>query len=167
MAYFADLDSDNRVLQVLIVNDDNITPGDDAANESWCDSNLTHATNGVSWKQTFKDGTRGLYANGDNIIYRTSDWEGHATANKFVGDIPQAWASVFQLDSNNFWVPKIADPAVDDQGRTLPYDPNNVPSDGIAWGFDPDNNRWQGAVHVDGVTTQKYYDPDTQTWSNV
>ena len=167
MAYFADLDSDNRVLQVLIVNDDNITPGDDAANESWCDSNLTHATNGVSWKQTFKDGTRGLYANGDNIIYRTSDWEGHATANKFVTDIPQSWASVLKLDSNNFWVPKISDPTVDDQGRSLPYDINNVPADGIAWGFDPDNNRWQGAVNVDGVVTQKYYDPDTQTWSNV
>lgn len=167
MAYFADLDSNNIVLQVLIVNDDNITPGDDTANEAWCDSNLTHATNGVSWKQTFKDGTRGLYANGDNIIYRTSDWQGHATANKFVVDIPQSWASVFKLNSENFWVPKISDPAVDDQGRSLPYDPNNVPANGIAWGFDPDNNRWQGAVNVDGVVTQKYYDPDTQTWSNI
>ena len=79
MAYFADLDSDNRVLQVLIVNDDNITPGDDAANEAWCEANLSHLTNGVSWKQTFRDGTRGLYANGENMIYRATDWEGHAT----------------------------------------------------------------------------------------
>ena len=167
MAYFADLDSDNKVLQVLIVNDENITPGDDAANESWCEANLTHATDGVSWKQTFKDGTRGLYANGDNIIYRTSDWEGHKTADKFVSDIPQAWASVMKLDENNFFVPIIADPAVDYLGRSLPYDENNIPEDGMTWGFEPDNNRWQGAVYVDGVATQKYYDPNTQTWSDL
>ena len=72
-----------------------------------------------------------------------------------------------RLDDDNFFVPIIADPEVDDQGRPLPYDPNNVPDDGIAWGFDPDNNRWQGAVYVDGVTTQKYYDPNTKTWSNL
>ena len=165
MAYFADLDSDNKVLQVLIVNDDNITPGDDTANEAWCEANLTHATNGVSWKQTFRDGTRGLYANGDNMIYRATDWEGHATADKFVGDIPQAWASLFRLDSNNYWVPKLADPAVDHLGRSLPYDENNIPQDTpLFWGFDPDNNRWQGGIDVDGTVTQKYYDPNTQTW---
>ena len=167
MAYFANLNSESIVTHVEIVNDSNITPGDDAANEAWCLANLTSVNGGVSWKQTFKDGTRGLYANGDNIIYRTSDWEGHATANKFVSNIPQAWASVMRLDDDNFFVPIIADPEVDDQGRPLPYDPNNVPDDGIAWGFDPDNNRWQGAVRVDGVTTQKYYDPNTQTWSNI
>ena len=50
----------------------------------------------------------------------------------------------FKLDSNNYWVPKLADPAVDHLGRSLPYDENNIPEDTpLSWGFDSDNNRWQ------------------------
>jgi|TARA_R100001530_G_scaffold24851_2_gene20126 hypothetical protein len=168
MAYFANLNSENIVTHVEIVNDSHITPGDDAANEAWCLANLTSVDGGVSWKQTFKDGTRGLYANGDNIIYRTSDWEGHTTANKFVSNIPQAWASIMKLNEQNYFVPIIADPTVDDQGRTLPYpDPANLPEDALSWGFDPDNNRWQGARVIDETNDQKYYDANTQTWSNI
>ena len=56
MAYFANLNSENIVTHVEIVNDSHITPGDDAANETWCLENLTHVDGGVSWKETFKYG---------------------------------------------------------------------------------------------------------------
>jgi hypothetical protein len=167
MAYFAELDSENIVIKVEIV-DDSLVQGTWAENEAWCEANLTHSANGVAWKQTFMDSTtRGIYANGDNIIYRSADWEGHATADKFVQNLPQAWASVMKLSPTNYFVPIIDEPTVDDQGRSIPYDPNNFPEDALAWGFEPDNNRWAGSRSIDGTIVHKYYDPNTQTWINV
>ena len=34
----------------------------------------------------------------------------------------------------------------------------------LFWGYAPENNRYQGGRDIDGVTVDKYYDPDTSTW---
>jgi hypothetical protein len=164
MAYFAELDSENIVIQVQIVNDDNVVPGDHATNEAWCESNLTHTTDGVSWKQTWKDSSqRGRYA-GAGAKYFTEDWMGHSTADKFLGDLPEKYANLFHLDENNFWIPNVPEPIVDDQGRSLPYPEDSIPADRVIWGFFPERNRYQGHRIIDGVDVKKYYDNSTNTW---
>jgi hypothetical protein len=169
MAYFANLNSESIVTHVEIVNDSHITPGDDAANEAWCLANLTHVDGGVSWKQTFKHGAdranlNGRYA-GIGMPYHTTDIPGHpGTANKFIGYMNPDYYHLFYLDEEYNWVPHLAIPAVDDQGRSLPYDEHNLPSDRLYWGYAPENNRYQGGRDIDGVTVDKYYDLDTLTW---
>jgi len=164
MAYFAELDSNNIVLQVVIVNDSDVIPGDHSTNEAWCESNLTHTTDGVSWKQTWKDSSqRGRYA-GIDAKYFTEDWGGHATADKFLGNLPEAYVDLFYLDSDNFWIPNLAEPTVDDQGRSIPYADDSIPEDLLTWGYAPENNRYQGFRDIDGVEVKKYYDSATSTW---
>ena len=71
---------------------------------------------------------------------------------------------LYSLDEEYNWTPNLAIPAVDDQGRSLPYDENNLPSDRLYWGYAPENNRYQGGRKIDGVIVDKYYDLDTLTW---
>ena len=164
MAYYADLDSNNIVLGVQIVNDVNVQ-GTDAQNEQWCDSNLAHETNGVSWKRTYKDGSQnGRYAGVGHKFY-TSDIPGHpGTANKFLEIIPSEHSNQYSLDSDNLWIPLIAEPTLDDQGRDLPYDALNIPEDCLFWGYNPENDRWEGGRLIDGSGVYKYYDLNTSTW---
>ena len=169
MAYFAELDSQNIVLRVEIVNDKNIVQGNDVFNEQWCEDNFSHSEGGVSWKQTFKYGTdksnlRGRYA-GVGMKYYTSDILGHpGTANKFIDVISSEYHSLFHLDKEYNWVPNLPIPTVDDQGRSLPYDVNNMPSDRLFWGYAPEHDRYQGYRTIDEVNVNKYYDPNTSTW---
>lgn len=169
MAYFAELDSNNIVLRVEIVGDEHIVEGNDSANEQWCVDNFSYSTDGVSWKQTFKHGSdranlRGRYA-GIGMTWHTTDIPGHTgTANKFIGTLNPDHYNLYHLDSEYNWVPNLAEPTVDDQGRSLPYDGDNLPSDMLFWGYVPENNRYQGGRTIDGVDVDKYYDPDTTSW---
>jgi hypothetical protein len=169
MAYFAELNSENIVLRVEIVADEHVVPGNDAVGEQWCEDNFSHSEGGVSWKQTFKHGTdranlRGRYA-GAGMTWHTTDIPGFpGTANKFIGSLNPDYYSLYSLDEEYNWVPNLPIPTVDDQGRPLPYDETNLPSDMLYWGYAPENNRYQGGRTIDGVDVDKYYDSETSTW---
>jgi len=170
MAYFAELNSDNIVLDVQIVDDKNIRQGDDSYNEQWCQDNLIHSLGGISWKQTFKHGSnranlRGRYA-GKGMKYYTTSIPGHPESSGKFLDILQeeSYYSLFYLDETFNWLPNLPIPTVDDQGRSLPYDENKLPSDMLFWGYAPENNRYQGGRTIDGVGVYKYYDPTTLSW---
>jgi hypothetical protein len=173
MAYFAELNSDNIVIDVQIVDDKNIRQGDDSYNEQWCQNNLVHSPGGVSWKQTFKHGSdranlRGRYA-GKGMKYYTTSIPGHPESSGKFLDILQeeSYYSLCHLDEDFNWCPNLPIPAVDDQGRSLPYDENKLPSDRLFWGFDLENNRYQGSRLINDIEVKKYYNPTTLSWIEI
>lgn len=170
MAYFAELNSDNIVLDVQIVDDKNIRQGDDSYNEQWCQNNLVHSPGGVSWKETFKHGSdrsnlRGRYA-GKGMKYYTTSIPGHPeSVNKFLDILQEeSYYNLFHLDETFNWFPNTPEPTVDDQGRPLPYDVDNMPSDRLIWGYAPENNRYQGSRLINGIEVKKYYNPINLNW---
>tara|TARA_R100000988_G_scaffold42_1_gene22 strand:- start:2515 stop:2985 length:471 start_codon:yes stop_codon:yes gene_type:complete len=108
MAYFARLDNDKIVLEVISVpqSDVDANGGDLSAQaEQWVSDNIKLGT----YKQTFKDAShRGKYAGATNIY--------KADIDKFVPKQP--WDS-WVLNSNGWWDPPIAFP----NSFALPTDP--------------------------------------------
>ena len=108
MAYFARLDDDNNVLEVLSVSQSDVDAnGGDLSTqaEQWVSDNIKLGT----YKQTFKDGShRGKYAGITNIYKSDID--------KFVP--AQPWDS-WVLNNNGWWEPPIAFP----NSFALPTDP--------------------------------------------
>tara|TARA_R110000765_G_scaffold41966_1_gene89131 strand:- start:534 stop:899 length:366 start_codon:yes stop_codon:yes gene_type:complete len=96
MAHFAELNSSNEVLQVIVVSNDDVNAngGDQHADaETFVASIVPHGTGGVTWKQTsYNDNFRKQYAN-RGYTYDPSK-------NKFIR--PQPYAS-WSLDSDDDW----------------------------------------------------------------
>ena len=94
MAYFAELDSDNKVLEVLVFSNEDVDAhGGDLSPEAeqWVQDTTPHTTGGVSWKQTSYNGNfRKQYA-GISMIY-------NSTLNMFVEEqLTKLIAIHFQL----------------------------------------------------------------------
>jgi len=108
MAYFARLDNDKIVLEVLSVSQSDVDAngGDLSAQaEQWVSDNIKLGT----YKQTFKDAShRGKYAGLTNVY--------KADIDKFITAKPY---SDWVLDSNGLWQPPIALP----NSFALPTDP--------------------------------------------
>ena len=105
MAHFAELDSNNIVLRVIVVADEHEDDG-----ENWCNNFA-----GGTWKQTsYNNNIRKQYA-GIGMIY-------NATKDKFILSQPYAsWA----LDSNDDWQAPTAKP---DDDKIYSWD-----EDSLAW----------------------------------
>ena len=105
MAHFAELDSNNIVLRVIVVADEHEDDG-----ENWCNNFA-----GGTWKQTsYNNNIRKQYA-GIGMIY-------NATKDKFI--LPQPYAS-WALDSNDDWQAPTARP---DDDKIYSWD-----EDSLAW----------------------------------
>jgi|TARA_R110000796_G_scaffold48799_1_gene116893 hypothetical protein len=105
MAHFAELDSNNIVLRVIVVADEHEDDG-----ENWCNNFA-----GGTWKQTsYNNNIRKQYA-GIGMIY-------NATKDKFI--LPQPYAS-WALDSNDDWQAPTAKP---DDDKIYSWD-----EDSLAW----------------------------------
>ena len=147
MAYFAEINSENLVLRVLVADDADVLNygghgSDQAANrfEKLC--NLS--TNGVKWIETFKDGTRGRHAG-----------------------VGRTWNEEHQIfcDSQNY-------PSWTLNTTTGEYEPPvTKPSTADKFPlWDEDNQRW---YHLDYGTEEspkdppitQIWDPNTSTWS--
>ena len=94
MAHFAELNSSNEVLRVIVISNDDVDAngGDLHADaETFVTTIVPHSTGGVAWKQTsYNNNFRKQYA-GIGYTYDSSK-------NKFIADKPYAsWA----LDSND------------------------------------------------------------------
>ena len=96
MAHFAELNSSNEVLRVIVVSNDDVDAngGDQHANaETFVTTIVPHSTGGVAWKQcSYNNNFRKQYA-GKGYTYNSSK-------DIFIADKPYpSWA----LDSNDDW----------------------------------------------------------------
>ena len=117
MAHFAQLDGDNKVINVIVVADEVITNSEDEEVEQlgidFCKSTYGNDTN---WKQTsITDSMRKEYA-GIGGVY-------NATKDIFIA--PQPYES-WSLDSNDDWVAPITKP---DDGNVYMWDEDAYQAD--------------------------------------
>ena len=105
MAHFAELNSSNEVLRVIVVSNTDVDAngGDLHADaETFVTTIVPHSTGGVAWKQTsYNDNFRKQYA-GKGYTYDSSK-------NKFIS--PKPFAS-WSLDSNDDWQAPVTLPTV-------------------------------------------------------
>ena len=163
MAFFAELNIQNQVLRVMIVGDENVAFPKDPAAEQFCKDHFQNDPNivlvngeypGVSWKQTFKDSTRGQYA--------SPGWEYDPIQDIFIQ--PKPFAS-FVSDSKGGWQAPVAFPTIDDLGNFLPRD--GIHSDNLFIGWDEPSISWVGSRNKDGFVIDKRWNPLNKTWTTI
>ena len=118
MAHFAELNSSNEVLRVVVISNDDVNAngGDQHADaETFVTNLLGHEGTGVAWKQTsYNNNFRKQYA-GIGFTYNSSK-------NKFIADKPYAsWT----LDSSDDWKA-----------------PVNKPDDGEIYNWNETDKEW-------------------------
>ena len=130
MAHFAQLDSNNVVLRVVVVGNDCVPSDEHIDGETWC----VNFFKGGNWKQTsYNHNFRKQYC-GEGFTY-------DAAKNKFLSPQPHAsWA----LDANDDWQAPITYPTVTTYGSNDPLDTYS-----ITW--DEDNLKWTAKDREDPV----------------
>ena len=126
MAHFAELNSSNEVLRVVVISNDDVDAngGDQSSQaETFVASIVPHSTGGVAWKQTsYNNNFRKQYA-GIGVTY-------DASKDKFI--LPQPYSS-WSLDSNDDWKAPVTYPSKDKVG-----------SEWIEANWEENNRRWIG-----------------------
>jgi len=151
MAHFAELNSSNEVLRVIVISNDDVEAnGGELSSEAetFVASIVPHSEDGTAWKQTsYNNNFRKQYAG----IGHTYD----ASKNKFIS--PQPYPS-WSLDSNDDWQAPVAYPTVTEIDSNLVI---------ITW--DEDNQKWLGATHSGDpiVTTNYEWDATNLQWNEV
>ena len=145
MAHFAELNSSNEVLRVIVISNDDVNAngGDLHADaEAFVKTIVPHSTGGVAWKQTsYNHNFRKQYA-GIGMNY-------DASKNKFI--LPQPYTS-WSLDSNDDWQAPVTYPTVTEIDSNLVI---------IIW--DEDNQKWTGKVD----STNYDWDATNKQWNEV
>jgi len=145
MAHFAELNSSNEVLRVIVISNDDVDAngGDQHADaETFVASLVPYTTGGVAWKQT-------SYNNNFRKQYAGVGYTYDATKDKFISIKP---FSSWSLDSNDDWQSPVTYPNV--------YEINSNPFD-ITW--DEDNQKWLGKVD----STNYEWDATNTEWNEV
>ena len=119
MAHFAELNSSNEVLRVIVVSNDDVNAngGDQHADaETFVTTIVPHSTGGVAWKQcSYNNNFRKQYA-GKGYTYNSSK-------DIFIADKPYpSWT----LDSNDDW-----------------QAPVNKPNDGKRYSWNETDRQWE------------------------
>ena len=119
MAHFAELNSSNEVLRVIVVSNDDVNAngGDQHADaETFVTTIVPHSTGGVAWKQcSYNNNFRKQYA-GKGYTYNSSK-------DIFIADKPYpSWA----LDSNDDW-----------------QAPTDKPDDGKLYYWNETDKKWE------------------------
>ena len=130
MAHFAELNSSNEVLRVVVISNDDVDAngGDESAQaETFVASIVPHSEDGTAWKQTsYNNNFRKQYA-GIGVTY-------DASKDKFI--LPQPYPS-WSLDSNDDWEAPVTYPTVTEIDSNLVI---------ISW--DEDNQKWLGETYI-------------------
>ena len=145
MAHFAELNSSNEVLRVIVVSNDDVNAngGDQHADaETFVTTIVPHGTGGVAWKQTsYNDNFRKQYA-GKGYTYDSSK-------NKFIADKPYAsWT----LNSSDDWQAPVTYPNV--------IEISSLP---VLISWDEDNQKWLGKTESTNYT----WNVDNLQWNEV
>jgi len=152
MAHFAELNSSNEVLRVVVIsNDDVAANGGDlhADAEAFVKTIVPHSTGGNTWKQTsYNNNFRKQYAG----IGDTFD----ASKNKFIKPKPfPSWS----LDSNDDWKAPVTYPTV-----------TEIDSEKLFINWDEANQKWLGKTYTgdgDETITNYEWDATNTEWNEV
>jgi len=152
MAHFAELNSSNEVLQVVVISNEDVDAngGDESTQaETFVASIVPYTTGGVAWKQTsYNNNFRKQYA-GINYTYDSSK-------DMFISIKPYpSWS----LDSNDDWKAPVTYPTV-----------TEINSVGVVISWDEDNQKWLGQTFTgDDYTTVTNYqwDATNKQWNEV
>lgn len=152
MAHFAELDSNNEVIQVVVISNDDVDAngGDYSSQaETYVSNLIPHSENGVAWKQTSYNGNQRKQYAGIGLTY-------DAAKDKFISPKPfDSWV----LNSNDDWEAPVAYPNVDEI--------NSNPIE-ILW--DETNQKWIGKTYTgDDLQTETDYEWDYTglSWNEV
>ena len=145
MAHFAELNSSNEVLRVIVISNDDVDAngGDQHTDaETFVASIVPYGTGGAAWKQTsYNNNFRKQYA-GAGYIY-------DASKNKFI--LPQPYPS-WSLDSSDDWKSPV----------TLP-NTTEINSKTVLIIWDEDNLKWLGTID----STNYEWDASSLAWNEV
>ena len=152
MAHFAELNSSNEVIQVIVISNDDVDAnGGDYSTEAetFVSGLVPFSEDGVAWKQTSYNGSQRKQYAGIGYSYDESK-------DKFIA--PQPFSS-WSLDSNDDWKSPVTYPNVQ-EANSLPVI--------ITW--DEDNQKWLGQTLSDddpAVTTNYEWDAVALSWNEV
>ena len=144
MAHFAELDSNNIVLRVVVgCNQDIANNGGEQSEQAaeYFKKVCPLSENGVKWVQT-------SYNNNFRKQYASIDYIFDTTKNKFIE--PKPFAS-WILNSNDDWEAPIALPTILTYGDNIPYI--------ISW--DEDGQKWTG---IDNQNNSFIWIPSSLSW---
>ena len=143
MAHFAEIDSNNIVLRVVVIdnNDVNTNGGDQSATAAKAVEKIVLFSSGVKWIQT-------SYNNNFRKQYAGIGYSFDSTKNKFIA--PQPFAS-WSLDASDDWQAPVAYPTVTTYGDNVKYF--------ISW--DEAGQRWIGK---DDQNNSFAWSPETSSW---
>ena len=153
MAHFAELNSSNEVLRVIVIsNEDVAANGGDlhADAETFVTTIVPYGTGGVAWKQT-------SYNNNFRKQYAGIGYSYDSSKDKFI--LPQPYSS-WSLDANDDWKAPVTYPSVTeiDSLPVMPY-------------WDEPNLQWLGQTvdfDTDPITTTNYtWDASNLAWDAV
>jgi hypothetical protein len=153
MAHFAELNSSNEVLQVIVISNEDVDAngGDESTQaETFVATIVPYGTGGVAWKQT-------SYNNNFRKQYAGIGYSYDSSKDKFI--TPQPYPS-WSLDANDDWQAPVPVPTVTEIGG-LPVS--------ISW--DEPNLQWLGKTvdfDTDPATTTNYtWDASNLAWDAV
>jgi hypothetical protein len=149
MAHFAELDSNNVVLRVIVIDNTDVnTNGGElsAGAETFVETIVPFGIGGVAWKQTsYNDNFRKQYAKTGTIFDNSK--------NKFISPKPHtSWT----LDGNDDWQAPVTYPNDLEENSLLVF---------ADW--DEDNLRWLGTTFTDAtppVATEYRWDASGLAW---
>jgi len=151
MAHFAELNSSNEVLRVIVISNDDVEAnGGELSSEAetFVASIVPHSEDGTAWKQTsYNNNFRKQYAGIGDTFDSSKD--------KFIK--PQPYPS-WSLDSNDDWEAPVTYPTITEIDSNIVY---------TSW--DEDNQKWLGATHIGDpiVITNYEWDATNLQWNEV
>jgi hypothetical protein len=152
MAHFAELNSSNEVLQVIVISNEDVDAngGDESSQaETFVASIVPYGTGGVAWKQT-------SYNNNFRKQYAGIGYSYDSSKDKFI--LPQPYPS-WSLDDNDDWKAPVTYPTV-----------TEISSNPVQITWDEDNQKWLGKTFTgDGnetITNYEWNATDLQ-WNEV
>ena len=151
MAHFAELNSSNEVLRVVVISNDDVNAnGGDYSTEAetFVASIVPHSSGGNQWKQTSYNGNARKQYAGIGFTY-------NASKNKFIAPKPY---SSWSLDSNDDWQAPVPYPTITEIDSNLVI---------ISW--NEDNQKWLGETYTGDpiVTTNYEWDATNLQWNEV
>jgi hypothetical protein len=151
MAHFAELNSSNEVLRVIVISNEDVEAngGDYSSSaETFVASIVPHSEDGTAWKQTSYNGNARKQYAGIGFSYDSS-------LDMFIS--PQPYPS-WSLDSNGDWLAPVTYPTV-----------TEINSELVLINWDEDNQKWLGATLTGDpiVTTNYEWDAANLQWNEV
>ena len=153
MAHFAELNSSNEVLRVVVISNEDVDAngGDESTQaETFVATIVPYGTGGVAWKQT-------SYNNNFRKEYAGIGYSYDSSKDMFISQQPY---SSWSLDSNGDWKAPVTYPSV-----------TEISGLGVITSWDEPNLQWLGQTDdltTDPITLTNYtWDASGLTWNEV